>query len=98
MTTPRRRPATSRSTGPFVPSMRPSEEDLLELRDPYGIEELLPERPDGWPHRPPEYVIVLTASDWYKEHFPAAGANLRDAQHTGNDRHRDPEPDLEAEP
>ena len=40
----------------------------------------------------------LSASDWVKEHFPAAGANLWDALHTGQDRHRDPEPDLEAEP
>jgi hypothetical protein len=48
--------------------------------------------------RPPEYAVVLAASDWVKEHFPAAGANLWDALHTGQDRHRDPEPDLEAEP
>ena len=48
--------------------------------------------------RPPEYVVVISASDWVKEHFPAAGANLWDALHTGHDRHRDPEPDLEAEP
>jgi hypothetical protein len=47
--------------------------------------------------RPPEYVVVISASDWVKEHFPAAGANLWDALHTGHD-HRDPEPDLEAEP
>ena len=26
--------------------------------------------------RPPEYVIVVAASDWVKEHFPAAAANL----------------------
>jgi len=44
--------------------------------------------------RPPEYVVVVNAS----EHFPAAGANLWDALHTGQNRHRDPEPDLEAEP
>ena len=43
-------------------------------------------------------MVVVTASDWVKEHFPAAGANLWDALHTGNDRHHDPEPDLEAEP
>jgi hypothetical protein len=49
-------------------------------------------------HRPPEYVIVVNASDWVKEHFPAAGTNLWDALHTDKDRHRDPEPDLEAEP
>jgi hypothetical protein len=48
--------------------------------------------------RPPDYAVVLAASDWVKEHFPAAGANLWDALHTGQDRHRDPEPDLEAEP
>jgi hypothetical protein len=82
---------------PFVPH-QPSEEDLLELRDPYGLE--LPERPDGWPIRPPDYVIVVAASDWYKEHFPAAGVGLWDVLQTGQDRprHRDPEPDLEAEP
>ena len=48
--------------------------------------------------RPPEYAVVLAASDWVKEDFPAAGTNLWDALHTGRDRHRDPEPDLEAEP
>ena len=43
---------------------------------------------------------MIAASNWVKEHFPAAGANLWDALHTGHDRHRDPdpEPDLEAEP
>ena len=49
-------------------------------------------------YRPPEYAVVISASDWVKEHFPAAGANLWDALHTSDDRHRDPEPDLEAEP
>ena len=48
--------------------------------------------------RPPDYVVVVSARDSVKEHFPAAGANLCDALHTGQDRHRDPEPDLEAEP
>ena len=48
--------------------------------------------------RPPEYVVVVNASHWVKEHFPAAGASLWDALHAGTDRHRDPEPDLEAEP
>jgi hypothetical protein len=46
--------------------------------------------------RPPDYVIVVAASDWVKEHFPAAGASLWDALHTGKGRNRDPEPDLEA--
>jgi len=53
-------------------------------------------RPSG--SRPPAHVVVISASDWVKEHFPAAGANLWDALHTDRDRHRDPEPDLEAEP
>ncbi len=48
--------------------------------------------------RRPEYVDVVSASDWVKEHFPAAGASLWDALHTGKDRHHNPEPDLEAEP
>ena len=48
--------------------------------------------------RPPDYVVVIAASDWVKDRFPAAGANLWDALHTGQDRHRDPEPDQEAEP
>ena len=49
--------------------------------------------------RPSDYVVVISASDWVKEHFPAAGANLWDAMHTGHDRHDpEPEPDLEAEP
>jgi hypothetical protein len=50
--------------------------------------------------RPPEYVVVVSASDWVEEHFPAASANLWDTLHTGKDRHHnpEPEPDLEAEP
>jgi hypothetical protein len=39
--------------------------------------------------RPPDYVDVVSASNWVKAHFPAAGANLRDALRTG---HRDPSP------
>ena len=58
-------------------------------------EENEPRRAPGG-RRPPDYVVVVCASDWVKEHFPAAGANFWDALHTGNDRH--PEPDLEAEP
>ena len=60
-------------------------------------EESEPRRASGG-GRPPKYVVVVSASDWVKEHFPAAGANLWDALLTGNDRHREPEPDLEAEP
>jgi hypothetical protein len=73
---------------------RPSDER------PDGIKQRKDSEPGHLPcgRRPPEYVVVLAASDWVKEHFPAAGANLWDALHTGHDRHRDPEPDLEAEP
>ena len=48
--------------------------------------------------RPPDYVIVVTASDWTTDRYPAAAASLNQALHAGQDRHRDPEPDLEAEP
>ena len=29
--------------------------------------------------RPPDYVIVVSASDWLKDRFPAAAASLTDA-------------------
>jgi hypothetical protein len=48
--------------------------------------------------RPPDYVILVAASPWVKERYPAARANLWDALQTGKDQHRDAEPDLEAEP
>jgi hypothetical protein len=55
--------------------------------------------PGGAPgRRPPGYVIVVAASDWVKEHFPANQANLQDALHAANDYRRNLEPDLEAEP
>jgi hypothetical protein len=48
--------------------------------------------------RPPDYVVVVAASDWVKDRSPSAGTNLWDALQIGKDRRRDPEPDLEAEP
>ena len=48
--------------------------------------------------RPPDYVIVVSASDWLQDRFPAAAASLTDALQADQDRHRDLEPDLEAEP
>ena len=48
--------------------------------------------------RPPDYVIVVAASDWLKERYPDAAASLTDALQAGTDRRREPEPDLEAEP
>ncbi len=50
--------------------------------------------------RPPDYVIVVAASDWLKDRYPAAAASLTDALQADRNRHREPEPepDLEAEP
>ena len=50
--------------------------------------------------KPPDYVIVVAASDWITDRYPAAAASLTHALQAkaSQDRHRDPEPDLEAEP
>jgi hypothetical protein len=52
--------------------------------------------------RPPEYVIVVAASEWSKAHDPASRFNLWDALQAGKDLEPEPqpnpEPDLEAEP
>jgi hypothetical protein len=48
--------------------------------------------------RPPDYVIVVSASAGIADRYPAAAAFLTQALQPGQDCHRDPEPDLEAEP
>ena len=52
--------------------------------------------------RPPEYVIVVAASDWVKERYPDDRFNLWDALDAGKDPdpepQPDPEPDLEQRP
>ena len=48
--------------------------------------------------RPPDYVIVVAASGWINDRYPAAAASLPQALQPGQEHHRDPEPDLEAEP
>ena len=54
---------------------------------------------DSEPGRgPPDYVIVVAASGWLQDRFPAAAASLTHARQAGTNRHRDPEPDPEAEP
>jgi len=54
---------------------------------------------DGEPsRRPPDYVIVVAASDWITDRYPAAAPSLTQALELGQNRNRDPEPDLEAEP
>jgi hypothetical protein len=55
-----------------------------------------PDVPAG--RRPPDYVIVVAASQWVKDHYPAAAANLTDALRTGHDRQNEPDTDMEAEP
>ena len=58
-------------------------------------EDSTPSRPPG--RRPPDYVIVISFSDWLKDRFPGAATCLSQALQTGQGRHREPEPDLEAE-
>ena len=48
--------------------------------------------------RSPDYVIVVAASDWITDRYPAAAASLTQALQASQDRHRNPEPDPEAEP
>jgi hypothetical protein len=45
--------------------------------------------PDGGEpgRRRPDYMIVVAASDWLKERFPAAAACLTDARQAGQDPH-----------
>ena len=43
-------------------------------------------------------MIVVAASDWLNDRFPAAAASLTDALQADQNRHREPEPELEAEP
>ena len=43
-------------------------------------------------------MIVVAASDWITDRYPAAAASLTQALQPDHDRLRDPEPDLEAEP
>jgi hypothetical protein len=42
--------------------------------------------------------MVVAASDWITDRYPAAAASLDQALQASQDRHRNPEPDLEAEP
>jgi type IV secretion system protein VirD4 len=44
------------------------------------------------------YFHAAAASDWITDRYPAAAASLDHVLQTSHDRHRDPEPDLEAEP
>jgi len=98
VTTSPRKPAehgTSRSSAPFVPP-QPSEEDLLELREPYDVEG--PEYPEHWlpglPRRP-EYVFVIAQHPDLRPGHPPSLIECLGTRLIGG---HDPEPDLEAEP
>ena len=84
MTTPRR---------PFVPLPRPSQENLLELREPYDIP--IPEYPDPWLPGRPEYVIDINQLPGL---LPDQTPSLDQILETGPTRNGGPEPDMEAEP
>jgi hypothetical protein len=43
-------------------------------------------------------VIVVAASDWITDQYPAAAASLDQALQVSKDRHCNPEPEPEAEP
>jgi len=85
---PRRQPAA-----PRVPAPRPSEEDLLELRDPDELG--IPGLGDDWPQYRPEFAFVL-------DQIRGTGAPPTHAELLENLAARtpqpQPEPDLEAEP
>jgi hypothetical protein len=53
--------------------------------------------PDERGRRSPDYIIVVAASDWITDRYPATATSLPQALQADKDR-RDPEPDLEAEP
>ena len=84
MTTPRR---------PFVPQPRPSQEELLELREPYDLPG--PEFPDPWlPGRPAFVIDITQLPGLLPDRAPSPGQILE----AGPTRSGAPEPDLEAEP
>jgi hypothetical protein len=95
VTTPRRKPAEPQTprpaARPFTRHAQPSEEDLLELREPYDLP--LPEYPDHWLPRRPDYVIVVNQLRGLQPGQPPSLAELLETRRT-----REPEPDLEAEP
>lgn len=93
MTSPRNEPGEPRTPRPYVPQPRPSEEDLLELREPYDLPG--PEYPDRWLPGPPSFVVVVNQLRGWWPDQPRSLAELLESEPS---RTRDPEPDLEAEP
>lgn len=75
----------------FDPHQQPSEEDLLELREPYNLP--MPEYP--WLPGPPKFVVVL---DQRRDLSPDQPRSLFEILESIRTRTPDPEPDWEAEP
>jgi hypothetical protein len=91
-------PKTTQPTArPFDPHAGPSEEDILELREPYDL--ATPEYPDRWlpglVGRRPEYFVVV---DQRRPRQPGQPPSLNELLESINARTRESEPDLEAEP
>jgi hypothetical protein len=90
-TPPDQPPPRRQAAAPRVPVQRPSEEDLLELRDPdeLGIRGL----GDDWPQYRPKFAIVI-------DQIRGTGAppSLAELLENLAARTPQPEPDLEAEP
>jgi hypothetical protein len=90
---PKPEPPTPQPPRSFIPHPQPSQEDLLELREPY---DLLPEYPDPcWLPRRPEHVVVINQ---LRGQWPDQPLSLAELLETGPTRTQDREPDLEAEP
>jgi hypothetical protein len=96
VTSPYRKPEprTPQPSRSFVPHPQPSQEDLLELREPYDLP--VPEYPDPcWLPRRPEFVAVISQLPGQRPDQPLSLAELLE---TGPARTQDREADLEAEP
>jgi hypothetical protein len=100
VTDPRKKHAehdTNRSTAPFVPAMRLSGEDRLELQDP-DYDPGGPDYPEHWlpglPGRPVSWIVIAELPGLRPDHPSILDKFLGN----GPTRSYDPEPDLEAEP
>jgi hypothetical protein len=96
VTSPHRKPEsrTPRAAASFIPYPQPSEEDLLELREPYDLP--TPEFPDPcWLPRRPEFVAAV---DQIRGRRPDQPLSLAEILETTPTRTPVGEPDLEAEP
>jgi hypothetical protein len=97
VTSPHRKPEPRgpRPAASFVPHPQPSEENLLELREPYDVGG--PEYPEHWlpglPGRPASVIVIAQLPGLRPEQ-----SCLAELLGSGPTRSHEPEPDLEAEP